>query len=106
MDEPHVHLFARRSAETRGLLGPVALAAGAAGLLVWLISLDADALGVVGRVVGLCGMLIALSAAIGSSVGLLSRAVRAFALRGLVTSAAGILVPAAVAFLVLSFVWR
>ena len=106
MDEPRVHLFARRSAEAGGLLGSVALAAGAGGLLVWLIALDADALGLVGRLVGLGGMLVALSAAIGSSVGLLARAVKAFALRGLVTSAAGILVPAAVAFLVLSFVWR
>ena len=41
MDEPHVHVVIRRSAEFGGRIGPVAFAAGVVGFLVWLISLDA-----------------------------------------------------------------
>lgn len=107
MDEPHLHLFIRRSAEYGGRIGPVALAAAAGGFLVWLIALDAaPALGAVGWLVGLGGMLVALTAALASAVGLLSAGGRGYAARGLVTSALGILVPATLAFLVISFVWN
>ena len=107
MDEPHLHLFIRRSAEYGGRIGPVALAAAAGGFLVWLIALDAaPALGAVGWLVGLGGMLVALSAALASAVGLLSAGGRGDAARGLVTSALGILIPATLAFLVISLVWK
>ena len=106
MDDPHVHHFIRRSAEYGGRIGPVALAAAAGGFLLWLIALDAaPALGALGWLVGLGGMGVALSAALASAVGLLSREGRAYALRGLVTSAFGILVPALLAFAVISFLW-
>jgi hypothetical protein len=106
MDEPHVHLFIRRSAEYGGRIGPVALAAAAGGFLLWLIALDAaPALGALGWLVGLCGMVVALSAGLASAVGLLSRDGRRYAVRGLATSALGILIPAALAFMVISFVW-
>ncbi|HEY7707982.1 MAG TPA: hypothetical protein VH968_12520 [Gaiellaceae bacterium] len=107
MDEPHVHLFIRRSAEYGSRIGPVAFAAGAGGFLVWLISLDAaPSVGAVGWLVGLCGMMVALSAALASSVGLLSPDGRSQAARGLMMSALGILIPAALAFFVISFVWN
>lgn len=107
MDEPHVQLFIRRSAEYGGRIGPVALAAAAGGFLVWLIALDAaPALGALGWLVGLFGMLVALSAALASAVGLLSPEARGYAARGLTASALGILIPALVAFLVISFVWK
>lgn len=107
MDEPHVHLFIRRSAEYGGRIGPVAFAAGAGGFLVWLISLDAaPSVGAVAWLVGLCGMMVALSAALASAVGLLSPTGRGLAARGLLTSALGVLVPAALAFLVISFFWN
>ena len=107
MDEPHVHLFIRRSAEYGGRIGPLALAAGAGGFLVWLITLDASpAIGAVGWLIGLCGMLVALSAALASAVGLLSAEGRASAARGLVTSALGIMIPAAAAFVVISLFWN
>jgi hypothetical protein len=106
MDEPHVHSFIRRSADFGGRIGPVALAAGAGGFLVWLIALDASpAIGALGWLVGLCGMLVALSAALASAVGLLSSGGRAYAARGLMTAALGILIPAALAFFVISFIW-
>lgn len=106
MDEPHVHLFIRRSVEYGGRIGPVALAAAAGGFLLWLITLDAaPALGALGWLVGLCGMLVALSAALASAVGLLTRDGRRYAVRGLVTSALGILIPALLAFVVISFLW-
>ena len=107
MDEPHVHPFIRRSAEYGGRIGPVAFAAGAGGFLVWLISLDAaPTVAAVGWLVGLCGMMIALSAALASAVGLLSSDERAYAVRSLLTSALGILIPALFAFVVISFIWK
>jgi hypothetical protein len=106
MDEPHVHLVIRRSADYGGRIGPVAFAAGVGGFLVWLISLDAaPSVGVVGWSVGLCGMIVALSAALASAVGLLTPTGRGPAARGLLTSALGVLIPAALAFLVISFFW-
>jgi hypothetical protein len=107
MDEPHVHLFLRRTAEYGGRIGPVAFAAGVGGFLVWLVSLDtAPSVGAVAWLVGLCGLMVALSAALASSVGLLSRTGRRLGARGLLTSALGVLVPAAFAFLVISFFWN
>ncbi|HEX2291940.1 MAG TPA: hypothetical protein VHH55_01415 [Gaiellaceae bacterium] len=107
MDEPHVHLFIRRSAEYGGRIGPVALAAAAGGFLIWLITLDASPrVGAVAWLVGLGAMLVALSAALASAVGLLFADGRAYAVRGLVTGALGILVPAGVAFVVITFVWQ
>ena len=106
MDEPHVHLFIRRSAEYGGRIGPVAFAAGAGGFLVWLISLDtAPSVGAVAWLVGLCGVMVALSAALASAVGLLSTTERGLAARGLLTSALGVLIPAAAAFFAITFFW-
>jgi hypothetical protein len=106
MDEPHVHLLIRRSAEYGGRIGPLAFAAGVGGFLIWLISLDAaPSVGPVAWLVGLCGMIVALSSAIASSVGLLARAGRRLAARGLLASALRVLGPAAVAFFVISFFW-
>ena len=107
MDEPHVHLFVRRSAEYGGRIGPVAFAAGAGGFLVWLISLDAaPSVGAVAWLVGLCGVTVALSAAVASAVGLFSPPGRGVAGRGLLTSALGVLIPAALAFFAISFFWN
>ncbi|HET9322978.1 MAG TPA: hypothetical protein VFO03_03810 [Gaiellaceae bacterium] len=104
MDEPHVQHLIRRSAEYGGRIGPVALAAGAGGFLVWLIALDASpAIREVGWLVGLCGMLVALPAAFASALRL--RDGRAYAGRRLVTAALGIVIPAVLAFLVISFIW-
>ena len=106
MDEPHVHLFVRRSAEYGNRIGPVAFAAGVGGFLVWLISLDAaPSVGTVGWLGGLCGMVVALSSAFASSVGPHSPTGRRLAARGVLTSALRVLGPAAVAFFVLSFFW-
>ena len=106
MDEPHVHLFIRRSAEYGGRIGPIALATAAGGFLLWLIALDAAPwLGALGWLVGLCGMVVALSAGLASAVGLLARDRRGYAARGLMTSALGILIPALLAFAVISLVW-
>ena len=106
MDEPHVHLLIRRSAEYGGRIGPLAFAAGVGGFLIWLISLDAlPSVGAIGWVVGLCGMMVALSSALASSVGLLARTGRRLAARPLLTSALRVLGPAAVAFFVISFFW-
>ncbi|MDF2752613.1 MAG: hypothetical protein K0S82_996 [Gaiellaceae bacterium] len=107
MDEPHVHLLLRRSAEYGGRIGPLAFAAGVGGFLIWLISLDAlPSVGAIGWVVGLCGMTVALSSALASSVGLLARTGRRLAARPLLTSALRVLGPAAVAFFVISFFWN
>jgi hypothetical protein len=106
MDEPHVRLFVRRSAEYGGRIGPVAFAAGVGGFLVWLISVDAaPSVGAVGWLVGLCGMIVALSSAFASSVGPPASTGRRLTARGLLTSALRVLGPAAVAFFVLSFCW-
>jgi hypothetical protein len=106
MDEPRVHLFVRRSAEYGGRIGPVAFVAGVGGFLVWLISLDAaPSVGAVGWLVGLCGMIVALSSAFASSVRPPAPTGRRLAARGLLTSALGVLGPAAVAFFVISFFW-
>jgi hypothetical protein len=106
MDEPHVHLVIRRSADYGGRIGPVAFAAGLGGFLVWLISLDAaPSVAAVGWLVGLCGMMVALSAALASSVGRPSPTGRRPAARGLLASSLGVLVPAALAFFALSFLW-
>jgi hypothetical protein len=106
MDEPHVHLLIRRSAEYGGRIGPLAFAAGLGGFLIWLISLDAaPSVGSVGWLVGLCGMIVALSSALVSSVGLLARTGRRLAARGMLMSALRVLGPAAAAFCVISFFW-
>ena len=106
MDEPHVHLLIRRSAEYGSRIGPLAFAAGLGGFLIWLISLDAaPSVGPVAWLVGLCGMIVALSSALASSVGLLARTGRTLAARGLLTSALRVLGPAAVAFFAISFFW-
>jgi hypothetical protein len=106
MDEPHVHLIIRRSAEFGGRLGPIAFAAGAVGFLVWLISLDAAPwVGAVGWLVGLCGMMVALSSALASSVGPLVPTGRTRVARGVLASALAVLAPAALAFFAISLLW-
>ena len=106
MDEPHVHLLIRRSAEYGGRIGPLAFAAGVGGFLVWLISLDAlPSVSAIGWLIGLCGMMVALSSALASSVGLPPRTGRRLAARGLLMSALRVLAPAAVAFFAISFFW-
>lgn len=107
MDEPHVHVFIRRSAEYGGKLGPVALIAGGGGFVVWLATLEvAPAVGAVAWLVGLGGMTLGLCAAVASAVGLLSPERRGYALRGLLSASLGILIPAGLALLVISLAWN
>jgi len=106
MGEPHVHVFIRRSAEYGGRLGPISAVVGLSGFLVWLATFDATpAVGAVGWLAGLGGMLLGLCAAFASAVGLLSPAGRGEAARGLILASVGILVPAALAYLVIGIVW-
>lgn len=105
MDEPHVHVFIRRSAEYGGRLGPIALIAGVGGFLLWMATLQATpALAALGWLVGVGGMLVGLCAALASAVGLLSSERRAFAARGFFTASLAVLLPALVAFAVLAAV--
>lgn len=106
MGEPPVPLFIRRSAEYGGKLGPVALAAAVGGFVVWLATLEmSPAVGAVGWLIGLGGMLLGLCAAVASAVGLLSPDRRRYAIRGLLSASLGILIPAGLALLVISFAW-
>jgi ethanolamine transporter EutH len=107
MGEPHVHLVIRRSAEYGGRIGPVALAAGLGGFVVWLVSLRATpALAAIGWLVGVGGMFVGVTAAVASAVGLLSSERRRFAARGIFTGSLAVLIPALLAFLVIALVWE
>lgn len=107
MDEPHVHVFIRRSAEYGGKLGPIALVAGAGGFVVWLATLEVSpSVGAVAWLVGFGGMTLGLCAALASAVGLLSPERRGYALRGLVSASLGILIPAGLALLVIWLAWN
>jgi hypothetical protein len=106
MGESPVHVFIRRSAEYGGRVGPYALGAAVTGFVLWLLAADASpAIGGIGWLVGVGGMLAALCAALASGVGLLAPGHRSLAARGLVTGALGVLIPAALALAVMTFLW-
>jgi hypothetical protein len=106
MGEPAVHLFLRRSAEYGGRIGPLALAAGLGGFVVWLVALrGTPALAAIGWLVGVGGMFVGVTAAVASAVGLLSSD-RRQAARGFFTGSLAVVIPALLSFLVISLLWE